>query len=88
MVLENERREIYEDFVNESLRRVNQTLESEQASSMAKRDAVMNTMNMLKHSLIDTEVAGSASIRPHLLIGVPPKIVEDLALQAIIMRDG
>ena len=55
---------------------------------MAKRDAVMNTMNMLKHSLIDTEVAGSASIRPHLLIGVPPKIVEDLALQAIIMRDG
>ena len=54
-----------------------------------KKDLVKNTMGMLVHSLSDTEVAGSASIRPHFNVDLPSQIIHDITVQSYLSpRDG
>ena len=80
-VLESQRKVIYSDFVQESLRRLRGTLESDDgAFGRQKRDVVVNTMQMLGHSLSDTEVSGSAAIRPHFNIDQPGQTIEDITV--------
>ena len=68
-VLEDQRKVIYSDFVQESLQRLKGSLEdNSEVFGSHKRDLVKNTMIMLVHSLSDTEVRGSAAIRPHFNI--------------------
>ena len=68
-VLEDQRKLIYTDFVNESLRRLKEQLELDRDSfGVQKKDLVKNTMQMLVHSFSDTEINGSAAIRPHFNI--------------------
>jgi len=43
---------------------------------------------MLVHSLSDTEVSGSASIRPHYNIDRPKHTIEDITVQNYLTRDG
>lgn len=45
-----------------------------------KRELVKNTMIMLVHSLSDTEVSGSACIRPHHNIDKSNHTIEDITV--------
>ena len=67
-MLESDRTQIYADFVNECLRRLEESLAEGDREAVEKRDLVKNTMSMLGHSLADTEVNGSCAIRPHVNI--------------------
>ena len=43
---------------------------------------------MLVHSLSDTEVAGSAGIRPHFNINASSNTLEELTVQSYLTREG
>lgn len=80
-VLEHQRKTIYSDFVQESLQRLQTSLENGSLEfDSHKKDQVKNTMVMLVHSLSDTEVCGSAAIRPHLNIDQPRQTIEDITV--------
>ena len=87
-LLLNQKTEIYEQFTEESLTKLQAVLADNTIDQAVKNDFVSNTMMMLKTSFQDTEKSGTACLRPHCAIDRPPKLIEQILVSSYIPTTG